>query len=58
MGFLSNKIWVRIFLGHTVLTFFMTFLLGNTRTKHNKLPAIIWNFYYDAKKLFQDTIVS
>jgi len=25
--------------------------LGNTRTKHNELPAIIWNFYYDAKKL-------
>jgi len=22
-------------------------------TKHNQLPAIIWNFYYDAKKLFQ-----
>jgi len=27
--------------------------LGNTRTKHNQLPAIIWNFYYDAKKLLQ-----
>jgi len=25
--------------------------LSNTRTKHNQLPAIIWNFYYDAKKL-------
>jgi len=27
--------------------------LGNTRTKHNQLPAIIWNFYYDANKLLQ-----
>jgi len=27
--------------------------LGNTRTKHNQLSAIIWNFYYDAKKLLQ-----
>jgi len=27
--------------------------LGNTRTKYNQLPAIIWNFYYDAKKLLQ-----
>ena len=27
--------------------------LGNTTTKHNQLPAIIWNFYYDAKKLLQ-----
>ena len=27
--------------------------LGNTRTKHNQLPASIWNFYYDAKKLLQ-----
>jgi len=27
--------------------------LSNTRTKHNQLPAIIWNFYYDAKKLLQ-----
>jgi len=27
--------------------------LGNTRTKHNQLPAIIWKFYYDAKKLLQ-----
>jgi len=26
--------------------------LGNTRTKHNQLSAIIWNFG-DAKKLFQ-----
>jgi len=26
---------------------------GNTRTKHNQLPAIIWNFYNDAKKLLQ-----
>jgi len=32
-----------------ILLFFMTFLkLGNTRTKHNKLPAIAWNFYHDA----------
>jgi len=22
-------------------------------TKHNQLPAFIWNFYYDAKKLLQ-----
>jgi len=22
-------------------------------TKHEQLPAIIWNFYYDAKKLLQ-----
>jgi len=22
-------------------------------TKRNQLPATIWNFYYDAKKLFQ-----
>ena len=29
------------------------FYLGNTSTKHNQLPAIIWNFYYDAKKLLQ-----
>ena len=27
--------------------------LSNTRTKHNQLPAIIWNFDYDAKKLVQ-----
>jgi len=27
--------------------------LGNNRTKHNQLPAIIWNFYYDVKKLLQ-----
>jgi len=27
--------------------------LGNNRTKHNQLLAIIWNFYYDVKKLFQ-----
>jgi len=27
--------------------------IGNTKTKHNQLPAIIWNFYYDAKKLLQ-----
>jgi len=27
--------------------------LGNDKTKHNQLPAIIWNFYYDAKKLLQ-----
>jgi len=27
--------------------------LGNTKTKHNQLPAIIWNFYCDAKKLLQ-----
>jgi len=27
--------------------------LGNTRPKHNQLPAVIWNFYYDAKKLVQ-----
>jgi len=27
--------------------------LGNTRAKHSQLPAIIWNFYYDAKKLLQ-----
>jgi len=27
--------------------------LGNTRTKHNQLPAIIWNFSYDAKKLLK-----
>jgi len=26
--------------------------LGNTRTKHNQLSAIIWNFY-DVKKLLQ-----
>jgi len=25
--------------------------LGNTRTKHNQLPVIVWNFYCDAKKL-------
>jgi len=31
----------------------MTCLLGNSRTKHNQLPAIIWNFYDDAKKLLQ-----
>jgi len=24
--------------------------LGNTRTKHNRLPAIIWNFYCDFKE--------
>jgi len=28
--------------------------LGNTRTKHNQLCAIIWNFC-DAKKLLQDS---
>jgi len=27
--------------------------LGNTTTKHNQLPASIWNFNYDAKKLLQ-----
>jgi len=27
--------------------------LGNTRTKHNQLPGIVWNFYYDAKNLLQ-----
>jgi len=27
--------------------------IGNTRTKHNQLLAIIWDFYYDAKKLLQ-----
>jgi len=27
--------------------------LGNTRTKHNQLLAIIWNIYYDAKKLLE-----
>jgi len=27
--------------------------IDNTRTKHNQLPAIIWNFYHDAKKLLQ-----
>jgi len=31
----------------------MTFLLGNTKTKHKQLPAIIWSFYYDATKLLQ-----
>jgi len=25
-------------------------------TKHNQLPAIIWIFYYDPKKLFQADI--
>jgi len=25
--------------------------LGNTRRKHTQLPAVIWNVYYDAKKL-------
>jgi len=28
-------------------------LLGNTRRKHRQLPAIIWNFYYDAKTLLK-----
>jgi len=27
--------------------------MGNTSTKHNQLPATIWNFYYDATKLLQ-----
>jgi len=27
--------------------------LGSTKTKHNQLPATIWNVYYDAKKLLQ-----
>jgi len=27
--------------------------LGNTRTKHHQLSGIIWNFYYDSKKLLQ-----
>jgi len=27
--------------------------LGNTRTKHNQLPAIIWNLYYDPTKLLK-----
>jgi len=38
-----------------ILLFFMTFLkLVNTRTKRNQLPAITWNFYYDAAtKLLQ-----
>jgi len=27
--------------------------MGNTRTKHNQLPAITWNFYHDAQKLLQ-----
>jgi len=38
-----------------MLVFFITFLIGcyQQATKHNQLPAIIWNFYYDAKKLLQ-----
>jgi len=31
----------------------LRYYLGNTRTKHNQLPAIISNFYFDAKKLLQ-----
>jgi len=27
--------------------------MSTTKTKHNQLPAIIWNFYYDSKKLLQ-----
>jgi len=26
---------------------------SNIKIKHNQLPTIIWNFYYDAKKLIQ-----
>jgi len=29
------------------------FKLGKTRTRHNQLPSIIWNFYYGATKLLQ-----
>jgi len=31
----------------------MKFLIGNTKVKHNQLSAIMWNFYFDAKNLFQ-----
>jgi len=36
-----------------ILLFFTTLLLDDTKTKHRPLPAIIWNFYYDATKLLQ-----
>jgi len=40
------------------VSIFKRFQLGNTRTKHNQLPAITWNFYYDAKSWFKQVIVS
>jgi len=39
--------------GHGPLRPRLRTAIGNTRTKHKQLPAIIWNFYYDAKKLLQ-----
>jgi len=38
---------------NNIFLFFMKFLIGNTRVKHNQLSAIMWNFYFDAKNLFQ-----
>jgi len=35
------------------LSFSKHFKLGKTRTRHNQLPSIIWNFYYGATKLLQ-----
>jgi len=35
------------------LSSLLGFQLGTSRINHNQLPTIIWNLYYDAKKLLQ-----
>jgi len=39
-----------------VLLFFFDVFNWVTPGKHNQLPTIIWNFYYDAMKLLQEDI--
>jgi len=38
---------------NNTLHFFTTFLIEYHQARHNQLPAIVWNFYYDATKLLQ-----
>jgi len=40
-------------LHHKTIYLLKRFKLGKIRTRHNQLPSIIWNFYYDATKLLQ-----
>ena len=59
----QKLVWT-VFQHENVYPFFMEkytsslwrFQLGNTKKKHNWLPVIIWNFYYDATKLLQADI--
>ena len=52
MGFLSNKIWVRIFLGHPVLVFVDIILFMLTQTKMLEVLDFIYKILWTLYKKF------